>query len=64
LAIFRKSSKSTVQQNSKFSRKSDFHQSGHDGKIRNFREKVIFTKVDMMGINRLETMSVVRLTYS
>ncbi|KRX89441.1 hypothetical protein T4E_235 [Trichinella pseudospiralis] len=63
-AIFRKSSKSTVQQNSKFSRKSDFHQSGHDGKIRNFREKVIFTKVDMMGINRLETMSVVRLTYS
>ncbi|KRX88789.1 hypothetical protein T4E_5981 [Trichinella pseudospiralis] len=33
-------------------------------KIRNFREKVIFTKVDMMGINRLETMSVVRLTYS
>ncbi|KRY86506.1 hypothetical protein T4D_1396 [Trichinella pseudospiralis] len=50
LAIFRKSSK--FPKNSKFSRKSDFHQSGHDGKIRNFREKVIFTKLDMMGINR------------
>ncbi|KRY98466.1 hypothetical protein T4C_11655 [Trichinella pseudospiralis] len=33
-------------------------------KIRNFQEIRFSSKPDIMGINRLETMSVVRLTYS
>ncbi|KRX77251.1 hypothetical protein T4E_1261, partial [Trichinella pseudospiralis] len=32
-----------------------FRKSSKFPKIRNFREKVIFTKVDMMGINRFGT---------